>query len=59
MITLHHLEHSRSLRILWALEELGLEYEVKRSSSSMSSPARLLLELELEPELDIGVVVGC
>lgn len=29
MITLHHLEHSRSLRILWALEELGLEYEVK------------------------------
>ena len=29
MIILHHLEHSRSLRILWALEELGLEYEVK------------------------------
>lgn len=29
MITLHHLEHSRSLRILWALEELGLEYDVK------------------------------
>jgi len=29
MITLHHLEQSRSLRILWALEELGLEYQVK------------------------------
>jgi glutathione S-transferase len=28
-ITVHHLEHSRSLRILWLLEELGLEYEVK------------------------------
>ena len=29
MITLHHLEQSRSLRILWALEELGVEYQVK------------------------------
>ncbi|MEK7739886.1 MAG: glutathione S-transferase, partial [Pseudomonadota bacterium] len=25
MITLHHLDQSRSLRIIWALEELGLE----------------------------------
>lgn len=30
MITLHHLNHSRSQRILWLLEELGLEYEIKR-----------------------------
>ncbi len=30
MITVHHLEHSRSQRILWLLEELGLPYEVKR-----------------------------
>ena len=29
MICLHHLEKSRSLRILWALEELKLEYDVK------------------------------
>lgn len=29
MITLHHLEQSRSLRILWALEELNVEYQVK------------------------------
>ena len=29
MITLHHLDKSRSLRIIWALEELGLEYEIK------------------------------
>lgn len=29
MITLHHLEQSRSLRILWALEELGVEYQVE------------------------------
>ncbi len=30
MITLHHLENSRSQRVLWLLEELGAEYEVKR-----------------------------
>jgi glutathione S-transferase len=28
-IVVHHLEHSRSVRILWLLEELGLGYEVK------------------------------
>ena len=30
MITVHHLENSRSQRILWLLEELDLPYEVKR-----------------------------
>ncbi len=30
MIVVHHLENSRSQRILWMLEELNLEYEVKR-----------------------------
>ncbi len=30
MITVHHLEESRSQRVLWLLEELGLVYEVKR-----------------------------
>jgi glutathione S-transferase len=29
MITVHHLENSRSLRILWMLEELDLPYEIK------------------------------
>jgi glutathione S-transferase len=29
MIVVHHLEKSRSQRVLWLLEELGLEYEVK------------------------------
>jgi glutathione S-transferase len=28
MIFVHHLNHSRSQRILWLLEELGLDYEV-------------------------------
>jgi glutathione S-transferase len=30
MITLHHLNNSRSQRILWMLEELGVPYEIKR-----------------------------
>ena len=29
MITVHHLNHSRSQRVLWLLEELGLPYEIK------------------------------
>ena len=29
MITLHHLDQSRSFRILWALEELELDYQVQ------------------------------
>jgi len=29
MLTLHHLENSRSFRILWLLEEAGLEYELR------------------------------
>ena len=30
MIIVHHLENSRSQRILWLLEELGLPYDVRR-----------------------------
>lgn len=30
MIIIHHLNDSRSQRVLWLLEELGVEYEVKR-----------------------------
>ena len=30
MITVHHLNNSRSQRVLWALEELGLPYEITK-----------------------------
>ena len=30
MLTVHHLENSRSQRILWLLEELGVTYDIKR-----------------------------
>lgn len=44
MIIVHHLEDSRSLRILWLLEELGLDYEVKhyaRDKETQLAPAEL------------------
>ena len=44
MITVHHLNNSRSQRILWLLEELGLEYEIKRyqrNAQTMLAPPEL------------------
>jgi glutathione S-transferase len=44
MITVHHLNNSRSQRILWLLEELGLEYDIKyyeRDPQTMLAPESL------------------
>ena len=44
MITVHHLNNSRSQRILWLLEELGVPYEVKRyerDAKTMLAPPEL------------------
>ncbi|KAL3155248.1 hypothetical protein ABBQ32_013179 [Trebouxia sp. C0010 RCD-2024] len=43
MIVVHHLSSSRSHRIIWLLEELGVEYEVKRYErmSNMLAPPEL------------------
>src|SRR5262245_60825764 len=30
MITLYHLDHSRSERVIWLMEELGLEYQLEK-----------------------------
>lgn len=44
-VTLHHLENSRSQRILWLLEELGVDYRIKRyqrdKTTSLAPPALL------------------
>jgi glutathione S-transferase len=44
MIVVHHLNNSRSQRVLWLLEELGLEYEIRRyerDPKTMLAPASL------------------
>ncbi|MDB5697039.1 MAG: glutathione S-transferase [Sphingomonas bacterium] len=44
MITVHHLENSRSQRVLWMLEELGLPYAIKRyerNTKTMLAPPEL------------------
>jgi len=45
MVVVHHLNNSRSQRVLWLLEELGVPYEVKRyerDAKSMLAPPALL-----------------
>ena len=44
MITVHHLNNSRSQRVLWLLEELGVPYEIKkyqRDAQTMLAPPEL------------------
>lgn len=51
MITVHHLENSRSQRVLWLLEELGLPYQVKRYARN---PKTLLAPPELRQVHPLG-----
>lgn len=44
MLTVHHLSHSRSQKILWLLEELGAPYDLKiymRDAQTMSAPPEM------------------
>ncbi len=43
MLTVHHLNNSRSQRVLWLLEELGVPYEIVRyqRQSNMLAPPEL------------------
>ncbi|MGI2908040.1 glutathione S-transferase family protein [Tolypothrix sp. VBCCA 56010] len=44
MLVVHHLNNSRSQRVLWLLEELGIEYEIKRyerDTKTMMAPESL------------------
>ena len=50
-IIVHHLENSRSQRILWMLEELGLPYEVKRYERD---PKTMLAPPELKKVHPLG-----
>lgn len=59
MITVHHLNDSRSQRVLWLLEEMGLPYEVKRyqrdAKTNLAPPAlKAIHPLGKSPVLDDG-----
>ena len=51
MITVHHLNNSRSQRVLWLLEELGLEYQIKRYARD---PKTMLAPPELRSVHPLG-----
>ncbi|WP_119067814.1 glutathione S-transferase family protein [Rubrobacter indicoceani] len=51
MITVHHLNASRSMRVLWLLEELGLEYRIIRYSRD---PQTNLAPPEMRPVSPVG-----
>ena len=51
MITVHHLNNSRSQRVLWLLEELGLRYEVRRYQRD---PVTMLAPPELRAVHPLG-----
>lgn len=51
MLTVHHLEHSRSQRILWLLEELGVTYEIRKYTRD---PETSLAPRELEAVHPLG-----
>lgn len=51
MLTLHHLENSRSQRVLWLLEELQLPYEIKRYARD---PNTMLAPVELRKVHPLG-----
>ncbi|WP_375261320.1 glutathione S-transferase family protein [Palleronia sp.] len=50
-IVVHHLENSRSQRVLWMLEELGLPYEVRRYARD---PRTMLAPEELKRVHPLG-----
>ena len=62
MITVHHLNNSRSQRVLWMLEELGLPYEVvryERDAKTMLAPPalRAVHPLGKSPVIDDGGLI--
>lgn len=63
MITVYHVKFSRSLRVIWMLEELGLDYEVKTLSmmdGDLRKPEFLAINpLGLVPAIVDGDVTMC
>ncbi len=51
MLIVHHLNNSRSQRVLWMLEELGIEYDIKRYQRD---PGTMLAPPELRAVHPLG-----
>ena len=61
MIKVHHLNDSRSQRVLWLLEELGLDYEVvryERDAKTRLAPPELIAvhPLGKSPVIEDGAI---
>ncbi len=61
MITIYHLETSRSERIVWLMEELGLEYKLERfpreSTAAAPAPLKAIHGLGKAPVIRDGNIV--
>ena len=57
MLTVHHLENSRSQRILWLLEELGVDYEIERYGRDKQTSLAPPELLEIHPLGKAPVIV--
>lgn len=62
MIKLHHLNKSRSKRIIWLLEELGVEYEIiayQRDATTFLAPPALknIHNLGKSPVIEDGDII--
>lgn len=62
MIIVHHLEQSRSQRILWLLEELGIDYDIKHykrdEQTSLAPPAlKKIHPLGKSPLIEDGATI--
>lgn len=54
MLTVHHLNQSRSQRILWALEELGVPYQIVRYQREKT----MLAPESLKKNPSVGQIAG-
>lgn len=64
MITVHHLNESRSTRVIWLLEELGLDYQLvnyQRDEMTRLAPSSLgkVHPLNKAPVIEDGDLVMC
>lgn len=61
MITVHHLERSRSHRVLWLLEELEVPYQIKRyqrEASMLAPEARKFCGMVNHTQASTGTAVS-